>query len=137
MTAHIHAHAIALYALDALETETPWERWGSRAQGDQSEFKPELGPLVFNECREYRRIGKTIQIGGIAVPEPMRTEPAEGIEYWVPNFYQINLPTPWAWIKGCGHIKLGIAHATREGAVAHAKALVAVSGGTSGEGSEG
>ena len=55
MSAHPHAEAMALYAQDAAETETPWERW-------QIKYSPEdldwfnLGehPKWIEKC-QYRR----------------------------------------------------------------------------------
>lgn len=52
--AHIHAALMAEYAKDALETETPWERWEYR--GSEHALWEDLGgsPGWSRDC-EYRR----------------------------------------------------------------------------------
>lgn len=60
MPAHKHAELIKKYAEDAAETETPWERWETKAF---SVWEGCRGPLSFYSSAEYRRRPKTYKIG--------------------------------------------------------------------------
>ena len=133
MTAHIHAALMALYAQDALETDKPWERWEHRAKGSQEAFRAAQSLLAFFPASEYRRKPKTIQIGDMQVPEPMRVAPAKGAKYWRFNLLYPNNPTEYVWdglCVGLTLLKHGMVHATHEGAILHVKALIKVSGGS-------
>lgn len=127
MPKHIHADNMALYAQDAMETETPWERWEYRQDmihgWDDLSGGPSWGVNI-----EYRRKPRTITLI-VTLPEPMREAPAVGTEYWV------EYPTDWGnafnftWANGeMDYLWLsrGIAHTTKEAAVASCKARLGV-----------
>lgn len=63
MTAHIHAENMRLYAEDALETETPWERWEFKF-GCDGDWLPVTEHPVWDTRSEYRRKTKTVYIRG-------------------------------------------------------------------------
>ena len=132
MTAHKHAENMRLYALDAAETETPWERWERRQEGLE-DFHPLRNNPHFDENVEYRRKPKTIRIGERDVPEPMRIAPAMGSKYFF-VYLECNdhcQHDSWTDRKyDNSRLKLGICHATPEAAIAHAEALILISGGT-------
>lgn len=80
----------------------------------------------------FRQVTPTINIGGHIVPRPLTEPPEEGTKV-----YLVSLIT-------CGHyvrewwkndeydqnrLKRGVVHITKEAAIAHAKALIAISGG--------
>ncbi len=132
MTAHKHAAAMLLYAQDAAETDTPWERWERRQEGLE-DFHPLRSNPHFDENVEYRRKPRTIRIGERDVPEPMRVAPAMGTEYFyiqpcypalfgISNWYGDSVDS--------GRLAFRICHSTKEAAVAHAEALILISGGT-------
>ena len=85
MSKHIHAENMALYAQDAQETETPWERWQIDINGKWQD----LGEcFYFMPEHQYRRKPKMISVtlaSGEVVswPEPQRTE----LEYGDAYFY--------------------------------------------------
>ena len=132
MTAHKHAAAMLLYAQDAAETDTPWERWERRQEGLE-DFHPLRSNPHFDENVEYRRKPRTIRIGERDVPEPMRVAPQEGTMYWMPAFSG-HLHASTTYWDGCEFdedmLKHGFAHTTKEAAIAHAEALILISGGT-------
>jgi len=85
-------------------------------------------PNVF----EVRRKPKTIRIGGMEVPEPMRVAPAYGARYWVADPTE-RIATTYLWANDSadnGFVSRGVAHATEDGARLHREALIKVSGGT-------
>jgi hypothetical protein len=79
MPAHKHAALMAEYAKDAMETETPWERWelNHRARWEQCQTSPS-----WCSDREYRRKPKTVTLNGIELPAPYRGEMKDGQTYY-------------------------------------------------------
>lgn len=76
---------------------------------------------------------ESIQIGGIHVPKPLMTPPPLGTRYWCAMMDEDAMAYTFTW-HGDRYdkraLKRGILHSTEENAVAHAKALIKVSGGT-------
>ncbi len=75
----------------------------------------------------------TIQIGGIHVPKPLMTPPPRGTQYWCALMDENAMAYEFTWdgdIYDELALKRGMLHLTKENAVAHAKALIKVSGGT-------
>lgn len=76
---------------------------------------------------------ESIQIGGIHVPKPLMTPPPRGTQYWRIAINNSALVDALTW-DGDSYDKLmlkrSILHLSEENAVAHAKALIKVSGGT-------
>lgn len=131
MAAHIHAALMAEYAKDAAESEMPWKNWEfldhSPNQWLQCLYSPE-----WNEEYAYRRKPKTIRIGDMEVPEPMKTAPEYGTVYWFPSFHCSEVADNCSWAGDDIDNRLfqrGFCHATLKAAEAHAKALIKVSGG--------
>jgi hypothetical protein len=128
MPAHKHAHLMAEYAKDALETDRPWERWEVSC--------PEMGVWItlgscpsWNEDLAYRRKPRTININGYEVPEPVREPLKSGDLYFIASleyecFYSFQT---WAY-SPADYLSLerGLVHLTQEAAVAHAKALLSL-----------
>jgi len=85
-------------------------------------------------CHDKLRVKQpTIRIGEVDVPEPLRVAPAKGTEYWVANTIDERFYSPMSWSNhGIDRLLLSrdLVHTSQEAAVAHAKALIAVSGGT-------
>jgi hypothetical protein len=134
MTAHKHAENMRLFAEDALQSKTPWLHWQCRAVGDIEWTNFDGGCPVWRDDVEYRRKPKTIRIGERDVPAPMRVAPAHGSTYWYPNPSNGELFNQTEWV---GHndldvrrLKHGLVHATKKAAIAHAEALILVSGGS-------
>lgn len=76
---------------------------------------------------------RSVTVDGVKYewPEPMRVAPEYKTIYWFISCYG---RVECSMFQGCNldkyHLSAGIAHATKEGAEAHRRALVAVSGGT-------
>ncbi len=132
MTAHKHAENMALYAQDAAETENPHLLWECRRRSADSWVTMETYP-TFNPVFEYRRKTKTIRIGERDVPEPMRVAPATGTVIWMPSIWYQTKASSLTWCNTSENtirIERGLCHDNREAAIAHAEALILISGGT-------
>ena len=79
---------------------------------------------------KYRLKPKTIKIGNIEVPEPMRVAPPPNAAFWVPQLVE-GVPTIYSGVwygdtDSLAQLENGFCHSTRDAALAHAKALVKV-----------
>ena len=126
---HPHAENMRLYAEDAAETETPWERWECAqvvGLGWRSLNNHPLWETDYLYRRKPQPIKKPyIRIGNRWVPEPMREEPAVGTNYFLvgPSEEKIFV---MAWTNhriDKNQLKAGTCHLTREAAEAHLTAL--------------
>ena len=76
---------------------------------------------------------ESIQIGGIHVPKPLMTPPPLGTRYWCAMMDEEAMAYAFTW-NGDKYdrlvLKRGMLHLTEENALAHANALIKVSGGT-------
>lgn len=80
------------------------------------------------------RAPELIQIGGIHVPKPLMTPPPRGTQYWCVAINDTALvdALTWDWNRYDKlMLKRSIIHLSKENALAHAKALIKVSGGAS------
>lgn len=125
---HIHAASMALYAQDAAESDAPWKLWEHR----------HIASAGFQDCRNhpswlydyvYRRKPKTIRIGTIDVPEPLRAVPSPGTVMHVVNLSASTGSSHITWEVGEYAVQdrllaRGLLHTTREAAEQHAKALL-------------
>ena len=127
MTKHIHAELMAQYAQDALETETPWERWQFRLVGAKNWLDGSYG-IGFSWRCEYRRKPRTMTYT-VTIPEPMREAPEVGESYYVPCQLAPALWGSFEWYNGDLdklYLKRGLCFATREDAIAAAKAMLPI-----------
>lgn len=125
---HPHAVLMAEYAKDAAETDKPWERWEARL-GSNQPWATCVGNPSWLMAYSYRRKPeppKTITVNGFEVPAPLQTVRPD-MEVWLPA------PTRGDFVSGfrgaelrCDWLARGIVHATREAAVAHAKAMLGI-----------
>lgn len=124
MTKHKHAALMQQYAKDWAETEEPWKRW---------EVTSHRGEWVALRCHpywkgenEYRRKSRTLTYT-ITIPEPLMEAPGVGEVYYVaaPHVECFCIEHVWA---GCGTevrlFKRGVYFATKEDAIAAAKAML-------------
>ena len=81
---HIHAAAMAEYAKDAAETDTPWERWEFSFVGQEKYFVLESDPCWATGTK-YRRKAKTTLLYDIDRCPGVPNEPDE----------------PPGWREGC------------------------------------
>ena len=81
---------------------------------------------------DFRIVPKTIKIGDVDVPEPMRIAPEVGTKYWYISFYDVGGVSACFW---CGSktdnqlLKLGTCHLTEAAARTHAEAIIKNNGG--------
>lgn len=128
MPAHKHAESMYLFANDALETDTPWERW--EVSSDGAEWEDLIRLPVWREGNAYRRKPCTIRIGEIDVPEPVREPLKRGQSYWLAEVSGTWLESFWCdGTREKEWLEHGLIHLTKEAAELHRKALILVSGG--------
>lgn len=126
---HPHAALMAEYAKDAAETVTPWERWEFR-RGNEEWLRPIKHPEWLGAF-QYRRKPeppKTITVNGFEVPAPLTTAPKEGDLVWVASTRTHGFAAKVRYVSGWDshNFKRSLLHATREAAVAHAKAMLGI-----------
>ena len=129
MTAHKHAHLMAQYAQDALETDTPWKKWEINVQTSGRWYSIHGHPTWAVEY-EYRRKPRTMTYT-VTIPEPMREAPEVGESYYVPCQLAPALWGSFEWYNGDLdklYLKRGLCFATREDAIAAAKAMLLIKG---------
>ena len=91
-----------------------------------------LGMILTGHGELIRIAPKTICIGDMDVPEPMRVAPAVGTPYWCMNFYSEEMAASISWKNEESYhrlLKLGICHLKEADCRTHAEALIKVSGG--------
>ena len=127
MTAHKHAALMLQYAQDAAETDKPWERWewkGGRG------WYPLASEFAFSIHYEYRRKPGTLTYT-VTMPEPLWDAPEVGETYYVADpktrdFYE------WLYWHGdeicMRFLTRGLCFATKEDAIAAAKAMMPIKG---------
>lgn len=128
MAAHIHAENMKLYAQDAAETDRPWLRWEFN-DGDGSWLPQDCdNPRWFADF-QYRRKPRTHTVNGFEVPGPMWEMPNYGTKVFIAYpidyrffmaacFYGEEIDRMW--------LKRGLVHATKEAAIANAKAMLGI-----------
>lgn len=129
MTAYKHADLMLLYAKDAAETDTPWERWEWRDKSD-AEFLTCWQHPSWNLNYTYRRKPQVIRVGRHEFPKPITRELNGGTDYFYVRVgdtcFEVDSDN---WI-GCDYDLMRFAsrriHLTKEAAQAHAAVLNAV-----------
>lgn len=127
MAKHIHAGLMLQYAQDAMETETPWERWEIAKDGE--EWHTPFGELSFLSHLHYRRKQRTININGFEVPEPLREPPNNRTKYYAVYIPPISFAELW-WTGDEDdkddryYLDHGLIHLTKEAATLHREALL-------------
>ena len=126
MTAHKHAALMLQYAQDALETDKPWERWEFAASGNK--FESLSNHPYWYEEYEYRRKPRTLTYT-VTMPEPMRGAPEVGSIFYAPAPLSEGLTSVCGWYGDDVDYRLlkrGLCFATKEDAIAAAKAMMPI-----------
>jgi hypothetical protein len=131
MSKYIHAELMLQYAQDAMETDKPWERWQEKLAIKYEDC--DSNPFWY-EGRQYRRKPQTVKINGFEVPAPLKEALADGDEYFIeaPNVSEFYIIEFWGGgavdAEKYDQMQLhrGIAHATKEGAIASCKARLGI-----------
>ena len=127
---HKHAALMAEYARIAAEHEEPWVFFQRRLEGEEEWL--DCSCVAWIVDNEYRLKPRTIRIGDINVPEPMRSAPEVGSSYFIIDLIHPNMVIECEWDgdkSDAWFLARGICHPTEEAAIAHATALILVSGG--------
>ena len=127
MTSHKHAALMLQYAQDWAETDEPWERWEVAAFGNK--FVPLHVHPGWREEHEYRRKPHMMTYK-VTIPEPLREVPEMLGRYWLAHLYsEYCIQMYWhgsemelRWLKS------GLCFATKEEAIAAAKAMMPIKG---------
>lgn len=127
MPKHMHAELMKLYAEDAAETDTPWERWemGSveRTGVFWSDCKTDPDWNIYLHYRRKLPVRETIMIGDIEVPKPLQKTPHEKTIFYTPY---VNQESDY----DARLIGRSVCHLNINAAIRHAYALIKISGGT-------
>ncbi|MDR0219225.1 MAG: hypothetical protein LBI71_10135 [Enterobacteriaceae bacterium] len=131
MPKHIHADLITKYAELSHITDKPWEYFEYRYR-DNGEWLSCIGGISFIDSFQYRLKPRTIKIGNIEVPEPIRNESEinDGEFYHVPYFLNGFADTDRCIWVGRDYeierLRNGLIHKDKASALIHAKALIAL-----------
>ena len=120
-----HAASVMLAAADGAEIQY-WDKYDLTWIVDDT-------PNFNWGVTMYRVKPKTIQIGDMEVPEPVRKSLEAGTQYFIVDINDADLHDVGLWASD-GHdeysyLSRGLLHLTKEAAIAHAKALIKISGG--------
>ncbi|MDE9588220.1 hypothetical protein [Xenorhabdus bovienii] len=130
MPKHIHADLMMKAAKLAEEDERWWANFQCRGKMDE-EWRDCSHGFVFWSDTEYRLKPRTIRIGNIEVPEPVR----EPLEYDTKCFQPVinclgGAVTDWFYWKNSKkdneRLENGLIHLDRESAELHVKALISL-----------
>lgn len=81
----------------------------------------------------FRPFQEMITIGGVSFPKPESETPEQGCNYYSPNLLSYSLYICNSWEDDrfdARRLEQGLVHLTEENAIAHAKALIKLSGGS-------
>jgi hypothetical protein len=129
MSGHPHAKLAQEYWKEAETDAEAWKNWEHALRGSEGKaWLPCLEHPCFAHKRRYRRKPRTIIINGHEVPEPLRVKPEIGSVYYVACVSSGS--ESWFCVKWFHdeidntRFDAGMCHATKEAAIAHAKALL-------------
>jgi len=133
MTPHPHPHSEFLHAFAdsrGEEFEGHHKNWSDGSWRPSTAFVGDI--CVYPEHWTVRRKPRTIRIGDMDVPEPMRVAPAVGTHYWIVSVSEeFSYLSTWTGDKSDFYcLGWGLCQSTKEAAEQHRKALILVSGGT-------
>ncbi|MGJ0636813.1 hypothetical protein [Xenorhabdus bovienii] len=126
---HVHADLMMEHAKLAQETDRPWEYfqyWDNYLKI----WMPVDKPIAFYCNTNYRLKPRTIRIGSVDVPEPVREPLGSEQEYYYPFISDddgLYRSTEW-WGDSYDNARLyrGLIHLDCESAEIHAKALISL-----------
>ena len=125
MTAHKHAALMLQYAQDAMETDKPWLRWEHTFNARW--YGCDQHPSWDREI-EYRRKPHTMTYT-VTIPEPLREAPESQQRYFMASPASSAYCNAFRWYGGRTDTRLlkrGLCFATKEDAIAAAKAMLPI-----------
>lgn len=123
---------------DGVKLEHKWIGSEWTVPSEWKDFNPLENSVVieniFNGKYIFRLCQETITIGDVSFPKPESNPLKDGTEYWVAEpayqHYIAIRPSRWAGDDlDRRFLHRGLVHLTKENAIAHAKALIKLSGG--------
>ena len=128
-TKHIHAELMLTYALDAMESDKPYEMWEFNEDCPGSFWLPLADNPIWDKYFKYRRKLKTIRIGNHTVPEPLKEAPTYSCKVYKVALDTQELVTEinweaWMITTDCSMFSKRLVHLNKEAATLHAKALL-------------
>jgi hypothetical protein len=129
MPKHIHADLITKYAEFSHITDKPWKYFQVKYEMN-SEWEFCIANISFSHLFKYRLKPRTIKIGNIEIPEPIR-EPLEDEDVYFTPMVDVffNMTDSKIWTNDERDLELlqrGMIHLNRKSAELHAKALIAL-----------
>ena len=133
---HKHAKIIMEFAVEAQTNPEPLSAFYCKAIDDDiasdepltdSDMTSIISGSFRSDIWEIRRKPRTIKIGDIDVPEPVRTAPDH--EFYYPVLSNASLFNNEIWLGGAQDIaklERGLIHLDKESAITHAKALLSL-----------
>lgn len=88
---------------------------------------------LFDDSIEFRLKPEMITISDVSFPKPESENPKSDTEYFFPSFFKPFWVGCFEWAGDDDDyrlLKAGLVHLTKENAIAHAKALIKLSGGS-------
>ncbi|CDM90428.1 hypothetical protein [Xenorhabdus bovienii] len=128
MSKHIHADLITEYARLSHLTDRPWEYF-EVLHDDADRWCSLAGEFYFDPDKEYRLKPRTIRIGSVDVPEPVREPLEEGQDYYFLDLGGESYYDETFWLgdlDDVDRLNRCLIHLDRESAVMHAKALISL-----------
>ena len=129
-----HPHAEFLHLFINGEDTSDWEARNKDYPNATLSPASDYACIVMGSPDSWtvRRKPKTIRIGDLDVPEPMRVAPPAGTHYWIVSVSEeFSYSSTWAGDKSDFYcLERGLCQLTKEAAETHRKALILVSGGT-------
>ncbi|OTA16041.1 hypothetical protein Xbed_03513 [Xenorhabdus beddingii] len=129
MAKHIHAD-LMMKAAEIAKTDDQWWKYFEVFDIVDNEFVSYDRPFTFYDHREYRLKPRTIKIGNIDVPEPVREPLADDTVYYVPVLNSSSeKPAIYRWDGVCFDnvmLERGFVHLDCESAEIHARALISL-----------
>lgn len=95
-------------------------------------FRMNIDELLDPE-HSFRSPQEVITIGDVSFPKPETQAPDLGVRYYIVDLTECKLINSFAWLNSeldYHYLNIGNLHLSEENAIAHAKALIKLSGGT-------
>lgn len=127
---------------EALQAIADGKKLECRWYLDTDDMWQEFDPLsngvcigsIFEKKFKFRLAQEMITIGGVSFPKPVSEPLEKGTKYWVLNLFckYYTAPDSCCWDDDDFdefYLHRGLVHLSKENAIAHAKALIKLSGG--------
>ncbi|CDG86383.1 hypothetical protein [Xenorhabdus bovienii] len=128
MPKHIHAD-LMMKAVEMAQLKAEWWEYFEVLHDDADRWLSLAGEFYFDPDKEYRLKPRTIRIGSVDVPEPVREPLEEGQDYYFLDLGGESYYDETFWLgdlDDVDRLNRCLIHLDRESAVMHAKALLSL-----------